>query len=676
VPENPFEQWRPTVRRRLLVVVVIFGLWTTGIQARLVYLQVLRHDDYVARAQRQQLRTAEIAAKRGEILDRTGRVLAYSVDVDSIFAVPAEIRDPDRTISALCGVLKHCTPEFRKGLMQRLRSRRHFVWVRRQVSHEEGRRIAALDLEGIGFLDESKRFYPNGSLASHVLGYVGIDNVGLGGIERSYDSQIRGKAGTALVQTDARRRTFSRTERPPTSGDTVELTIDQVLQWYVERELKAGVAEHNATGGTIIVMDPATGEILAMANEPSFNPNAYARVAPDLRRNRAIQEIFEPGSTFKVVTASAALEENVMGLEAPIDVSPGYIRIGSRQVNDVRRYGVLSFTDVMVKSSNVGAIKVGFKLGPERLGRYVRRFGFGRTLLPDLGGESPGIVWSTLSDSALASVSMGYQIGVTPLQMAAAFSAVANGGELVQPRLVRAVRSEAGRQAIEPVVLRRTISAETAARLTGIMEEVVERGTAKAARIEGYTIAGKTGTAAKLVNGVYSKSQYNASFVGYAPSRSPVATILVVIDTPKKGKFYGGSVAAPVFKRVAEITLRHLGVPRTIDPEPPVLVLRAGAAQAVNTTATASPASVPMGGPSAAPAAVRVDGVPDVRGLGAREATRVLVRAGVVPRLRGDGIVVGQWPEPGTPLDEAVECELRLERVVAAAASFGAGANR
>jgi membrane peptidoglycan carboxypeptidase len=270
---------------------------------------------------------------------------------------------------------------------------------------------------------------------------------------------------------------------------------------------------------------------------------------------------------------------------------------------------------------------------------------------------------------------MGYQIGVTPLQMAAAFSSVANGGELVQPRLVRAVRSSTGRQAVEPAVLRRTISAETAARLTGIMEDVVERGTAKAARIEGYAIAGKTGTAAKLVNGAYSKSQYNASFVGYLPSRNPVATILVVIDTPTKGKFYGGSVAAPVFKRVAEITLRHLGVPRTVDPEPPVLVPRPGSEPAL-VNATPAPGPVPVAGPAAAPAAVRADGVPDVRGLGAREAIRRLSRAGIRLRLRGEGVVVSQWPEPGTPLDEAVECELQLERVVAATASFAAGADR
>lgn len=673
MPDLPVEQWRSTLRRRLLVVALIFGVWTVGIHARLVYLQVVRHDEFVARAQRQQMRTVEVAPKRGEILDRAGRVLAYSVDVDSLFAVPGRVEDPLRTIAALCGVLRSCSAEFRAGLAQRLRSKRHFVWVRRQVSHEESRRIAALELDGIDSIQESKRFYPTGDLAAHVLGYVGIDNVGLGGIERSYDSRIRGKAGTLLVQNDARRRNFSRTERPPTAGDSVELTVDQVLQWYVQRELRAGIEAHNARGGTAIVMDPSTGEILAMANEPTFNPNAYARAAADVRRNRAIQEIYEPGSTFKIITASAALEEDVMGLEEPIDVNPGYIRIGSRQVNDVRRYGVLSFTDVMVKSSNVGAIKIGFKLGPARLGRYVRRFGFGRTLLPDLTGESPGIVWSTLSDSALASVAMGYQIGVTPLQMAAAVSSVANGGHLVQPRLVRAVRSGEGRSAVEPRILRRTITPETALRLTGIMEAVVERGTAKAARIDGYTIAGKTGTAAKLVNGVYSKSQYMASFVGFVPSRNPVATILVVIDTPSKGTFYGGSVAAPVFQRIAVATLRHMGVPRTIDPAPPVLVAR-------REPQSAGPAPLAV---AAAPQIVttRVSiagGVPDVRGLSARDATRVLVRAGIRPRLRGDGIVVGQWPEAGTPLVDADECELQLDRTPphATAAVFDGGVDR
>jgi cell division protein FtsI (penicillin-binding protein 3) len=341
----------------------------------------------------------------------------------------------------------------------------------------------------------------------------------------------------------------------------------------------------------------------------------------------------------------------------PVDVSPGYILIGRRRVSDVHRYGTLTFEDVLIKSSNVGAIKVGFKLGAERLSRYVRRFGFGRTLTPDLQGESPGIVWSQLNDSALASVSMGYQIGVTPLQMATAVSSVANGGRLMEPRLVRALIENGARTLVQPKVLRQTIGVDTAARLTAIMEGAVERGTAKAARIDGFTVAGKTGTAAKLVNGVYSKSEYMSSFVGFLPSRKPAVTILVVIDSPQRGGFYGGAVAAPIFKRIAEATIRHLALPPTINPLPPVLPPR-----------QTSPA-VPVVAPRPARPPVRAAGglpdsevLPDLRGSSARDALTALVRLGLRPRLRGDGIVVDQRPAAGTPLEDVRTCELFLDR--------------
>jgi len=404
-------------------------------------------------------------------------------------------------------------------------------------------------------------------------------------------------------------------------------------------------------------MDPWTGEILAMANEPTFNPNAFAAVADkELLKNRAVQDIYEPGSTFKIVTASAALQENVIKPTDVIDVSQGLITIGSRRVRDTHRYGPLTFEDVIVKSSNVGAIKVGFRIGPERLGRYVRRFGFGSVLSPDLRGESPGIVWSQLNDSALASVSMGYQIGVTPLQMVTAASSVANGGRLMEPHLVRAIIRDGRRTPVPPKVLRETITLETAAELTTIMEGVVERGTAKAARVDGFTIAGKTGTAAKLVRGVYSKSEYMSSFVGFLPSRKPVAAILVVIDSPRGGSYFGGAVAAPVFKRIAEAAIRHLGVPRTLDPDPPVLVRRELNTPAVSTRVVSGPrdvvtASVPS-----------EDAIPDVRGLAARDAVKLMVRLGLRPRITGDGIVVSQRPDAGTSLDQANHCELWLER--------------
>ena len=666
------------VRQRIIVVAALFAVWGTAIEARLMYLQVFRQAELTARAERQQRRTIEVPAKRGEIVDRHGRVLAYSVDADSIYAVPIEIADPEATMASLCGVLRRCTKHFRTGLLERLKRQRAFVWVRRQVSPEEARRIEALKLEGIGLLKESRRYYPSTTVAAHVLGYAGLDNTGLSGIELSYDRYIRGKPGTALVQTDARRHVFSRTERPPTTGSSVELTIDQALQWKVQRELKAAIADHRAASATAIVMDPWTGEVLAMANEPTFNPNAFGKAKPAGLRNRAIQDIYEPGSTFKIVTAAAALEEQVIRLSDPVDVTSGQIRIGRRVISDVHRYGVLTFNDVMVKSSNVGAIKVGLRLGAERLNRYVRRFGFGGRLSPDLSGEERGIVWSQLNDSALASVSIGYQIGVTPLQMATAVSSIANGGQLIEPRVVRAIRTEGGRLAVEPKVLRRTITPETAAQLTTMMEGVVERGTAMKAQIEGFTIAGKTGTAAKLVNRAYSKSDYMSSFVGFLPSRQPVVTILVVIDSPR-GAFYGGAVAAPVFKRIAEAAMRHLGVPSTINPAPTVLSARSRSRGAAAQTVTG-----PIARPAVVPAVFPQDAVPDLRGAGAREAVSRLVALGIRPRLHGDGVVLRQRPAPGTPLAETARAELWLGRLPpdpspgahAAAVSHGTGASQ
>jgi cell division protein FtsI (penicillin-binding protein 3) len=489
-----------------------------------------------------------------------------------------------------------------------------------------------------------------------VLGYVGIDNKGLAGLEQKFDDVIRGEDGKALVFTDARRHVFDRVDRLPTAGASLELTLDATLQFVVERELAAGIAAHRAVGGMAIVMDPWTGEILAMASAPTFNPNVAGDFDPERRRNRAVADIYEPGSTFKTVTASAALEEKVLTPETMIDCAPGHIDIGSRRVRDVHAYGGLSFTDVLVKSSNVGAIKAGFRIGSDRMLRYVRRFGFGTRLSPDLPGEQSGIVWSDLNDGALASVSMGYQIGVTPLQMAAAVSSIANGGRLLRPRVVRAIAKGGRRQVIAPEVIRRTVAPETAATLTAIMEGVVDRGTAKVSRIDGYTIAAKTGTSAKLENGTYSKQKYMASIVGFLPSRRPAVTVLVVIDTPQAGGYYGGPVAGPVFKRITEAAIRHIGLPRTIDPEQPVMIARRDAAHM--TTVKFGISTVSANGPAPGP-----DGVmPDLRGMGARAAVRTLARVGLAPRLAGNGVVTAQDPMAGTPFDPGAPVRLWLDR--------------
>jgi cell division protein FtsI (penicillin-binding protein 3) len=675
VVHKPAFPWRPTLKRRLLVAAVVLIAWSAAIEARLVYLQVGRHADLTARAERQQLRTVETTAKRGDILDRHGRVLAYSVDADSIYAVPTDISDPDAAARSLCSVLADCGRRERAALAERIRRGRAFAYIRRQVSPDEARRVAALDLEGIGFMKENRRFYPNKELAAHVLGYVGIDNTGLNGIEASYDSLIKGRPGTVLIQTDARRHAFSRIERPPTTGATIELTIDQYLQHVTERELRAGVEQNRAAGGTAVVMDPRSGEILALANWPSFNPNAYRDAPPAAQRNRAVQDLYEPGSTFKIVTASAALEEKMVAPDEPIDVSAGNIRFGARVIDDDHRHGVLSFADVLVLSSNVGAIKVGLKLGAERLGLYMKRFGFGRRTSPDFPGESAGIVWdpAKLTDSALASVSMGYQVGVTPLQMAAALSSIANGGELFEPRIVRAVVADGTRRPVPHKAVRRTVSLGTAATLTSIMEDVVTRGTGTQAQVPGYTVAGKTGTAQKVVNGRYSRSDYNASFVGFVPSRAPAFVIVVVIDSPHgRNAYYGGTVAAPIFQRIAEAALRHQGIPPSVNPAPPVLVARR---QNPRDQSTSGALDVSRHRPTELPAIVTLASAregsaplfPDLRGLGARDALRILARLGLEARVLGAGVVVDQEPAAGSPILRGSLATLRLDRRVAVA---------
>ncbi len=641
---------------------MVIVCWAAAIEARLVHLQVVQHRDLLARAARQQSRTVLASAKRGDIVDRRGRVLAYSVDADTIYAVPTAIADPAAAASALCGALRDCALKERRALAERLGNGRAFVYVKRQASLEQSRRVRALDLTGVGFIKENRRYYPNRELAAQVLGYVGVDNQGLGGIERTYDTVIRGGEATVIVQADAKGRAFSRVERPSTAGATLELTIDHRLQHVAERELEAGVRASGAAGGSVVVMEPTSGEILALASYPTFNPNAFGDFNEQQRRNRAIEDAYEPGSTFKIVTAGAALEEKLVAPDDLIDVSAGLIRFGARVINDDHRMGVISFEDVIVKSSNVGAIKVGMRLGPERLVDYVRRFGFGRPTSPDFRGESHGLVWGAqaLTPSALASVSMGYQVGVTPLQMVTAASVVANGGELVQPRVVRAIVRDGRRTVVPPTVVGRAISAATAAQLTAMMEGVVDHGTAERAQIDGYAIAGKTGTAKKLVRGSYrGHSDYNVSFVGFLPARNPRFAMIVVVDSPHAVSAYGGTVAAPIFQRIAQAALRLYGVAPSVNAPPPVLVDRSAPMWAPATAGpAAAPAMVPVGSTTGRAEPV----VPDLTGMSAREALTVLSRVGLSARLHGGGVVTTQRPTAGTPLGSSAVANVWLSR--------------
>ncbi|MDE3154996.1 MAG: PASTA domain-containing protein [Acidobacteriota bacterium] len=659
------------MRRRILLLAAGFALWAVGIEVRLVVLQVVEHADLQARAERQQMRTLPAPAERGDILDRNGRILACSVAADSIYAVPTEITDATRVVGELCRALGDCTPAERTSLVDRLQQPRAFTYIRRQVSPEDVRRVEALNLEGIGFLKESRRFYPNRDLAAHVLGYVGVDNNGLAGIEAVYNRQISGKPGMVLIQTDARRHAFSRIERPPTSGSTVELTIDEYLQYVAQRELDRGVEENHAVGGTAIVMNPWTGEILALANDPTFNPNTFQDSTAIDRRDRAVQDVYEPGSTFKIVTASAALQDKVWSVNDTIDARGGTVRVGNRIIHDTEDHGIVTFPQFLIESSNVAAVKIAMKVGAQRLGDYVHRYGFGQELSPDFLGQSSGIVWNpdNWTDSALASVSFGYQVSVTPLQMITAMSVVANGGHLMEPRVVRAFYADGRRIAVPHTVVRRVISEHVAHELAGILQGVVEdpQGTAyRTTRIPGYTIAGKTGTAAKLVDGRYSKSDYNASFVGFLPADHPALAILVVIDSPHgPNGYYGGSVSGPVFKRIAEAAVQYLGIPSAINPVPPVLVTKAALSR-------------PEDGGQAPGRIVRVanmgespSAVPDLRGLSARDALQELSRIGMTAALSGNGVVVDQDPAPGAPPEPGQACHLVLKRVDPAAAASG-----
>jgi cell division protein FtsI (penicillin-binding protein 3) len=663
-PQDP-RGWRRTMAPRLGFLAGFFVVCVAAVIGRLAYLQVFRYGDWEIKRRDQQQETIKVPAERGEILDRHGKVLAYSVESDTVVANARMVKDPAALAAALCQALGDCTADDRADLVKKLSSRRQSIYLRRQLHPDKAKAIAALGRDELFFVKEPHRFYPNRELAANVLGYVGVDSNGLAGIEGTYDSKLKGREGTYLLQVAASgkkgTKPYDRVGEAPVPGATIELTIDANLQYIAERELRAGIDENRAAAGTILMMNPRTGEILAMACWPTFNPNVYKQSVEEARRNRAVQDIYEPGSTFKIVTASAALQEHLMQPTDMIDTGNGTYRIGSRVVDEYHhhQYGVLSFTDVLVKSSNIGAIRIGFRVGAPTLARYVGLFGFGTRLSPDFPGESAGLVWqpSQFNEGALASVSMGYQVSVTPLQMAAAASTVANGGELVQPRVVRAVIDGGERRLVPQKVLRRAISQETASELTSIMEAVVERGTATKAALPDFTVAGKTGTSNKNRGGHYVE-EYNTSFVGFVPSRKPALTILVHIDTPRgPNPAAGGAIAAPIFRRVADAALRYMGVTPTINPVPPVLVTRRESASPVPVAGPTTPLTiVPMGSPAGGGQIV----IPELRGLSGREALRVLSRLGVVPRIAGNGVVTEQEPAAGTPLEFGGVCRLSL----------------
>ena len=556
-----------TPSRRLYIFAALLFLWILAICFRLYRLQVVKYGDFVLRAQRQQNRTIPTEPRRGNIYDRDGYALAMSIDVDSVFAVPSEIHDQETT-AVLLGKVLDMDPQ---EIVARLQSSRNFAYIKRKIDGETSNRVRELNLRGIYFRKEPKRFYPKRELAAQVLGYVGMDDEGLGGLEREFDDDLRGIPGQELISIDARRKWFSRVERPPDPGQNLVLTIDQTIQYIAETELEKGMEDTKAIAGTVVVENPRTGEILALANRPTFNPNVFNNVPAESLKDRAVSDIYEPGSVFKIVTYSAAIDQHVVTPDDHIDCQHGSIDVFGMKIHDHESLGVVTIAEALAHSSDVAAIKVGMKLGDQRLYHYIHDYGFGQQTGIELPGETRGLAkpvnrWSKVS---IGAISMGQEIGVTPLQTISLISTIANDGVYTPPRIVAGELppdSKALPVVFHPAQQHRVVSTMTAAEMKKMMEGVVLFGTARRAILDGYTVAGKTGTAQKVdpATGAYSKTKYVASFIGFAPVNTPAITIAVILDSPV-GLHQGGQVCAPVFKRIAMQVLEYLHVPHDLD---------------------------------------------------------------------------------------------------------------
>jgi cell division protein FtsI (penicillin-binding protein 3) len=554
------------------------------------------------RAEKQQQRTFEVAPRRGILYDRNQRELAITVQVDSIFAVPSEIGDKQRAANALAAVV-HTDPDDAQSseeqIAARLQAGRSFAWVARRVTPDVAARVKALidsgALKGIYFQKEFQRFYPDNEIAAQVLGYVGLDDNGLGGLEQKFEPQLHGVPGRMYTALDARRHVLGSSESEPQPGQNLTLTIDENIQFLAERALDHAMQSTQAASGTAVVQDVHTGQILALAIRPTFNPNLFRRTTPELLRNHAVSDVYEPGSVFKLVTYSAALEQGVAKPDDPIDCQGGQITLAGRVIHDNQgeHYGVIPVHQALEVSSDVAAVKLALKVGPERFYQFIHDFGFGQRSGAEMPGETRGLLrpvgkWGA---SSIGSIAIGQEVGVTPLQLVSMVSTIANGGVYLPPRVLlpgqvdgvagpsgSASKGSAAPQVPSPFKpggdlpnplpagAHRVLSTMTAAEMRKMMEGVVLYGTGRAAQLNGYSSGGKTGTAQKIdpATHLYSKTMHIASFAGFAPVNNPVIAVAVVLDSPK-GAYYGAAVSAPVFAEVAQQVLEYLTVPHDID---------------------------------------------------------------------------------------------------------------
>jgi cell division protein FtsI (penicillin-binding protein 3) len=693
-------------KSRLLKFGAFLLVWAVIIVVRLVVLQVVHYGVWLQRAQRQQQRTEAISPQRGVIFDRNGQELAMTVQVDSVFAVPSEIPD-QKTTATLLATLIGEDPD---SVLTRMQAQRNFAWVARKVDGEIAARIRSLNLRGIYFQKELKRFYPKRALAAQVLGYVGMEDTGLAGIEHLYQDQLNGVPGRVVITMDARRKWFGHVEHSPEPGENVVLTIDEKIQYIAEKELAQAMQETQAISGTVVVQNPRTGEIIALANAPSFNPNISREITPEKLKNHAVSDVYEPGSVFKTVTYSSAFEEKLARPEEVINCDPGFIVVGGIRIRDSHHIGTVTLEKAYAESSDVGAVKMALRLGADRFYKHIQDYGFGQLTNVELPGETRGLVrkperWAA---SSIGSMAIGQEVGVTPLQVVSMMSAIANDGIYSHPRIVAGVTPPSqGYQRIEfhPQQQHRVISSMTAAVMRRLTEEVVLEGTARRAILDGYTSAGKTGTAQKIDprTHAYSKTDYVASFVGFAPVNNPVLTMAVILDSPR-GLHQGGQVSAPVFKRVAEQVLAYYGVQHDVEPKAnsarrllvakasegdledaqqhaaagmPELESVAAPAPAAPTPSAAAGTQVssaqslhapaPATQPDARGGTVVLDAgggstIPSLLGLSMRGAIEAAHKAGFELQIVGSGVAREQQPPPGSYLPLGSKIAVRFSR--------------
>jgi len=640
-------RWDATVRVRIRFLGFFLTFLLILPASKAFYLQIHERDALRERASRQSQMLEKVNPRRGAILDRNAQPLAISVPVPSIYAIRQNVENKSLAARKLASILD-LNPD---TLENRLERGSGFVWLKRKVAPDVADRVKEADIEGVGVRTESRRYYPNSDLAGAVLGFVGTDG-GLEGFESSLEEHLRGGNGIRLLNLDAHGKVMT-SARPwetyPAAGSTVHLTLDRNIQFFAEQSLREGSARVGAVTGTAIILESATGKILAMASYPGFNPNDFSNYDQGSFRNRGLTSIYEPGSTFKVLTVAAALEDGVFDEMDILFTNNGKFPVADVVINDHVSHGWLTLMGIIRKSSNIGASKVGLKLGRERLGSYIRNFGFGQKTGILLPGEGKGILrpengWTQVD---LANISFGQGLGVTPLQMVSAVNTLATGGELLRPYLVSRITSSSGDLILQnrPGIVRRVVSEGTARKVTRMMETVTQAGgSGTRAAIKGFRVAGKTGTAQKfdLEQGTYSSEAFIASFVGFAPSRNPAITAIVIVDEPKEA-IYGGIVAAPIWADMVSKTLKYLNVP-ALDQN---VVPDEGLDNRERWVRGKTPAE---------PNDLTV--MPDLKGLTLREALTRLGSAGAKVQIVGSGIIVAQDPKAGKTLEEAVSLKL------------------